>query len=173
MSVTVQQHLLALEAHNLHPQPDERDHAVRPREMCREKPTDDQQIGGVDRVSHNAVEPASLQPAMRWLHAEAAAQREDRGRGEQTATGNDRQAEPPCRFSGHMHSQRQQCAGPPQRRISRPRCDLTAGRCASNTIAPIMLHGKEQRYQAARDRGEQVSLHQNYQHKQQQQVGGR
>jgi hypothetical protein len=71
--------------------------------MCSEKPTDDQQIGGVDRVPHKAVETARLQPAMRRLHAEAAAQREDRGRGEQTATGNDRQAEPPRRFSGRTH----------------------------------------------------------------------
>ena len=33
--------------------------------------------------------------------------------------------------------------------------------------ADAMLHRKEQRYQAPRDRGEQVSLHQNHQHEQQ------
>jgi hypothetical protein len=42
-----------------------------------------------------------------------------------------------------------------------------------HNCADAMLHGKEQRDQAARDRAEQMGLHQNHQHEQQQQVGGR
>lgn len=65
LRILAEQRRFALNARNRRPQPDKRRDAVPPRRMRSEKPASDEEIGSVDRVAHDPVAPAGVQPALK------------------------------------------------------------------------------------------------------------